>query len=149
SSGLLNLKASTVRDNHVETGPWGTGGGIFIYAGAGHILDVVDSTISGNVADGVGGLYILGSNANSPASGTLVNSTISDNTAAFIGGIRVGLNGIHLDFINCTITNNTTGNGGVGGGLDITWGATAKLTNTIVAENHGGNGPNIYTPALG
>ena len=53
-----------------------------------------------------------------------------------MGGIRVSVNaGAHLDITNCTITNNT--NTTDTGGLDLFQGGTAKLYNTIVAENHG------------
>ena len=81
NTGHLNLFSSTVASNHAITFTWATGGGILVYAGPGDVLDVIDSTISNNTANGVGGLDLLSSG---PAdSGTIVNSTFSGNSANF------------------------------------------------------------------
>jgi hypothetical protein len=140
NTGYLSLVDTTVDGNHAgNSTTWGQGGGIGVYAGVGHVLDITRSTISNNTADGIGGLDFMSSGGTN--TGTVVNSTFSGNVAAYIGGVRVIFGGASLSFIDDTIVHNS---GTVDmGGLQLTNGGTATLHNTIVADNVGSGTGNI------
>ena len=99
------------------------------------ILNVTNSTLAGNSAEGFdgGGLSNFGT-----AVATIANSTVSGNTAGTEGG------GIHqssvylLTITSSTIVNNTANddnsNGGRGGGIFATIGG-ASIGNSILAAN--------------
>src|SRR5262245_5587588 len=106
---------------------------------SGGILNVTDSTISGNTAagsggsisSGGGGIYLYGG-----FEATITNSTIADNSApnAYGGGIRVVNAGAILTIRNSTIAFNTAQRGG---GIAVTNGLSISVTldSTIVAGN--------------
>lgn len=103
-------------------------------------LWVFESTIANNESNRAGGIRNDGTIY-------LRNTTVSGNRATSPGAGTGGIvqNGIaHLN--NVTITNNTgVGNdpiGNRGGGILIVQGQTTVLTNSIIAGNHGGTGPN-------
>ena len=140
-------------------------GGAYSFGGGIHnvgTLTVLDSTISGNSADGPlpdggGGINNSGGTVtllNSTISGnsasgnpgggiasyggtlTILNSTISGNAAALGGGIE---NQSTLTIQNSTISGNSASSGG--GGIDTSGSLT--LTNTIVSGNTAPTGPDI------
>lgn len=162
NNGSLTLEGSTVKNNVVATDAqdwWQGGGGI--YVGGGGVLNLIDSTVSGNTAGPAngGGLYAF--------QNTIVkisNSTISGNTAGNVAGGYRSLGNVNID--NSTISGNLSSawHGGAifhtDGAMEITnstianntapfWGAATifvgeygsvptslKLTNTIVTSNH-------------
>ncbi len=159
--GTLTLEQVTVTDNaEVSAGPpnfeFGGGG---IYNGAGATLNLVDSTVSDNVATNQpgGGVYgffgstinVSGSTISGNVSGDVaggfrtlgnidvVNSTISGNTStAWHGGGIFHTDGA-LTVTNTTVTGNSAPAGTASGILVATFGAPASmvLTNSIVEAN--------------
>lgn len=108
------------------------GGGIYMFGGT---LAVTNSTISGNSAGLVGG----GITTHQTSSATITNSTISGNTSAYGGGVWWrSTNSATL--INSTITNNTATTGG-GGGVLATGSVATIFKNTIVSGNIASNAP--------
>ena len=131
-SGALTLVNSSVSGNRASGG---SGGGISI--GSGARLDLLGSTVSGNIAQAS---FATGGGIHMVAETDLVatNSTISGNSAvaalpqdAFGGAIYA--NGYTITLNNVTIAGNTAG---VGGGVYLT-GADPLFTNTILADNSG------------
>jgi hypothetical protein len=126
NGGTLTMGRSEVVGNH--TG--GDGGGI-----AGYNLmaaDIQNSTVSGNTADASGGgLYLWGLPMGSGV--RLNNSTVSGNQAGTTGGGLVAAMGT-IELNNVTIARNTAVEGG---GLQNA--LAAVLTNSLLAENTGGN----------
>jgi hypothetical protein len=120
--GLVVIQSSTISGNRTLHS---RGAGIFTNAGN---VTLTNSTLSGNSAFGFGGgIYTNG--------GTLAvaNSTFSGNSSGGSGG---GIeNGGTLSIVNGTLSGNSA-TGGFGGGIDSSGnGASATLTNTIVAGN--------------
>ena len=116
------------------------GGGIAVNYGA--MLTVVNTTISGNHVAGFygygGGIAVYGG-----ASATLINSTISGNTGIDGGGIY---NAGELTLINTTLANNVAD---YGGGLymnDCGCGEADVISSTITG-NYAGIGGGIYHAA--
>jgi hypothetical protein len=112
----------------------GSGGGIENNG----TLTLLNSTISGNVANGLGGgLY----NSNPYGILTLTNSTVSGNTATSGGG------GIHNDgtltLLNSTISGNAATNRG-GGGVLNEYGTLTLLNSTISGNVANGFGGGLY-----
>ena len=136
STGTLRVIDSTITGGRA----W-SGGGI---SNVGGNLTVENSTISGNSAPDGGGDSGAIQNFEDVTEGTatltVLNSTISGNSARAGGGIFNWTNstspsGNVISITNSTITGNTSGDRGGGGGLHVTAGAAASLTNTIVAGN--------------
>jgi len=130
----LFLTGSTVSANRTHS----FGGGIFNFG----TIYISNSTISGNTAsnamDGFGGGILSDGTAH------LFNSTVSGNSSNRAGGgILHGFNNPSstLTLTSSTVSDNTAGthSGGIGGG------PTARLKNTIVANNPGGNCGGLVT----
>lgn len=156
-NGLITLIACTVNSNSAGTGcngnggrnyigggPGGSGGGIY---GAGTLMEIVDSTISSNMAgnggndsefpgDGGsgGGVYSV-----SPL--TLTNCTISANSAGQGGNDGNG-GGIYcadlLTLVACTVSGN---DGGFGGGVFCA--TSGGLINSLIALNTANSYPDL------
>jgi len=128
SGTALVLQYSTVRNNRAEGGQTSRGGGVYVrggslmlastlsgnsttgrggaaYVNSTYAITIGNSTISGNSADTVGGLFMN-------ASLNLVNSTVSFNRASHAGALGVG--------VWVTSYNGTT---------------TANLQSSIIAAN--------------
>lgn len=124
----VTIRESTIDDNEAYYGA-----GIFGGLVASNRLHIESSTISNNHGVGAysagGGLIIQGDAA---GNANIVNSTFSNNTAKYGGGIRGDWGGPHFDITNCTIAYNRSDNIG---GVELAFGSTATLHNTIVAEN--------------
>ncbi len=122
--GTLTVSSSIILDN--------TGGGIVNNSG---IVNISNSTISGNTASSGGGIYNRGTL-------TVNNSTISGNTATaiFDGGGGIYNRGT-LTVNNSTISGNTAINGG-----GILNSGTTTISNSTIsgnsatAANYGGGG---------
>jgi len=122
--GTFISQYSTISDNRAYGLYAGTGSG-----GGARVLGVSqisNSTISGNGAGSVGGLFSYGYQS------TIVDSTISDNTAVSVGGIYSHST---IQIANSTIAFNSETNG-LGAGLRQAYGV-ADLESTIVASNSG------------
>jgi len=149
NAGTLVLHESVIQNCQTDQSQAGQGGGI------GNIgnLTVINSTISGNIADRNGGGIANGGSkiAGSPAPGTLVvvNSTISGNSVRAGGG-----GGIYNEsctdvtctspnstaiLLNATITGNTsvatTGEQVDGGGGVLIVSGSVTANNSIIAGN--------------
>src|SRR5262249_51770425 len=94
-------------------------------AGSG-TLAITNTTLTGNQANGGGGLFNVGAT-------TLVNATLAGNQANVGGGIE-NFSGGKLTLDDSTLSGNAAATSG--GRLDNT--ATATVTNSIVAGNGGG-----------
>jgi predicted outer membrane repeat protein len=123
NDGKLTLHETAVRDNRATR--WGSvGGGIYSpVIATDPELEIVASTISGNVAgDNGGGIWCEGT-------ASLVDSTVRGNSAAHTGGgIR---NNGRLTLVNSTVAFNRAGT--TGGGIRNF--GVATLTKTILAAN--------------
>ena len=105
------------------------GGGIYGFFNSN--LNIVRSTISGNVGgDVAGGLRTLGNL-------TVTNSTIHNNFSANWHGGAAFITDGTATFTNSTITGNTSPDGTAGGLMVATFGApvSVTVTNSIVADN--------------
>lgn len=131
----LVIEGCRIADNTSDS--WG--GGINKYEG---VLEIRDSTFSGNVANspgtGGGAIYnILGDLV-------IVNSTFSGNSAPNAtagnggGGAILNYPGGVLVLSHSTVTGNRVGAGASGGGIDI-WG-NETITHSIIAGNFVGTG---------
>ncbi|WP_406263043.1 hypothetical protein OHT93_00355 [Streptomyces sp. NBC_00191] len=111
--GIANGKNMTLRRVAVTRNSAGYGGGVFNTPGS-H-LNLIDSTVSGNLAGEAGGIRF-------DDSGTVINSTISDNRVTDPGdrpgslggyGGGVDIRGLGtVEFLNSTITGNSSTHGG-------------------------------------
>jgi hypothetical protein len=121
---MADITGCTFSGNSTAAG--GNGGGIYNNS----TMTVTGSTFSGNTAaagGNGGGVY---NNSTLTAS----NCTFNGNTAA-VNGDGGGLyDNSTLTIINCTVSGNTAG--GSGGGVFENF---TTITNTIVADNSGGN----------
>jgi len=140
TGGTLVIDTCTIANNHTDS----AGGGIFNLGGTAKI-SVVNSTISGNTADGQGaGIYSL--YMNQPDAIVVSNSTISGNVAFRGGGIflRDFTGGclIRNSTITANISNAPMGSGDArGGGLFASgFGSTFEVQSSIVAGNFGADG---------
>ena len=116
------LVAGFRRGFHVRVLPAdGSGGGIYNDGG----LTLINSTISGNVADSGGGV--------SNAGGTLrlINSTISDNRAQRPGGgILNGGTIAQTEMFFCTVYGNTSSESG-----GVIWNGITNSASQLVIRN--------------
>ncbi len=126
---LMTLDGTTVSNN---TGAR-DGGGINNVTGSS--MTITNSTITGNLASGLGGgVYNDGDdNGMHPTKMSIKSSTISGNSGPTGGG---GIMNISiLDITNSTISGNTTTNNG--GGLFSN--GTLTVTSTTISGNHSSN----------
>lgn len=124
----LTISGSTVADNSAQRGA-----GILLASqfSATASLSLIDSTLSGNQANDVGGgLSLSGPQLNV----TIRNATVSGNSAVNAGGgIALGNAGGIFLVQNSTVTANSAG---MGGGIRRTSGSmTVELESSIVAGN--------------
>jgi CSLREA domain-containing protein len=133
--GILNAGAVELIDCLVTGNSAAAGGGIY-NVGAGSLLIITTSTISGNSNSRGGGGGIL-------SEGTLniVNSTISGNSGNDGGGVH-NFQGT-ATITDSTITGNTAISNGDGGGIFSIPAGALKLKNTIVAGNSAPIGPDL------
>ncbi|WP_405810764.1 CSLREA domain-containing protein [Streptomyces sp. NBC_00210] len=116
--GIANDKNMTLRRVAVTRNSAGYGGGVFNTPDS-H-LNLIESTVSGNIAGEAGGIRF-------DDSGTVINSTIADNHVTDPGDRPGSL-------------------GGYGGGVDIRGLGTVEFLNSTITGNsstHGGGGINI------
>jgi hypothetical protein len=143
NDGNLTINNSTISGNQI-TMIANSGGGIF--NGSTGVLQVSDSTLSGNIATGDGGGI-----DNNLGTATFTNSTISGNSAGSGSSNANGGGGIlnygPMTLLNVTIADNTAGAFFGGGVSNYVSGLMVK--NTIIAGNSAsGGGPDCYGVAL-
>jgi hypothetical protein len=134
--GFFNLIGSTVSGNTALGSGFigGAGGGIAITGAAGGD-DIVDSTISGNTAGGVGSGAEGGGIVNVGGSQIISNSTISGNTAT---GANGGGGGVSDEAGSVAITDSTiSGNSATGYGAAIESVNGVSLAADILADAGG------------
>jgi hypothetical protein len=146
AAGVVIVTGSLTMNNSVVSG---NGSGVVIYTGS---TIITDSTISGNASSGIAGsggtLTVMNTTishniANRIGGGirwlgdtmTIIGCTISDNVGGVLGGGGIAGNGL---IINSTISGNRTMAGG-GGGIQ----GGGILRNTIVAGNRSDSGPDV------
>jgi predicted outer membrane repeat protein len=130
--GSMTLTDSTVDANVADM----KGGGIYDYEGG--LINVVQSTLSGNSAQ-TGGAIFVELFIHSKAGVTLTNSTVSGNSAVVDGG-GIYAQGGQVGLFNATIAENLVDkafpdNGGTGGGVYAVSPALVAAQNTLIAYN--------------
>jgi len=128
NNGNLTLERVIVSGNVMATDAgdfWQGGGGI--YNGDGATLNLVDSTVSGNVARWSGGGVYSFFNSTT----NIVRSTISDNVSNDVGGGIRSLGTIAI--VNSTVSGNRA-TGWHGGAIFQTDG-NVSITNSTIANN--------------
>jgi CSLREA domain-containing protein/uncharacterized repeat protein (TIGR01451 family) len=98
----------------------------------GSMTSVGSSFIGNHAGTSTGGVLLTGNT-------TLVDATISDNSASAGGGLLIGAGGLALTMTNDTIAFNRAGVGGGIGGTSAFFANGSSISNTIVAENLGGD----------
>ncbi len=131
--GTLTLTDTTVDANVADA----RGGGIYDYEGG--VLDLVQSTLSGNSSPQGGGifseLFIHGA-----ASVTLTNATVSGNSASQ-DGAGVYMQGGALRLFNATVAGNHilvpsgTSYSGMGGGVYVAAKGSVNMENALLGNN--------------
>jgi hypothetical protein len=140
--GTLTVSGCTLSGNSAI----GAGGGIANGVGSGHgTATLTNCTFSNNSAGGGGGGGMAVSNGGiASVKATLTNCTFSNNSARSSGvGGALNVTG-SATLTNCTLSLNSAS---TGGGIWVNPGypgAILNLTNTIVAGNTAGTGPDIY-----
>ena len=150
------IQSSTIQGNIAEDG-----GGLFLSAGT---ATIVDSTLSGNTADSLGG----GIRSLSGSTLNLTNSTLSGNAANYGGGIHnagtaniagstvsgssayygggIYNNGTsHLTLTDSTVSGNSASDSGAG----LNNAGTANISRSTVSGNDGYIGGGIYNDFTG
>ena len=134
SNTTLNANSASISGtNSAST----RGGGLYNYEGG--QVNIIQSTLSGNLAASGGGIYSELFIHNNAAL-TLTNSTLSGNSASRDGGGLYAVGG-QINLYNATIANNHvavplgTFYGGMGGGVYITGTAIVAAQNTLLADN--------------
>jgi hypothetical protein len=132
----------------VDVGVTSGGGAVFIHDEAVTLSNVVITNSYSGDGTTYGGGILLG---NALASLQLQNSTLSNNRASQNGGGLAVRYGSLVTIDNTIISNNSTGNFGQGGGIDMSLGIstgttptpTITLTNSSVINNTAGAGGGV------
>jgi hypothetical protein len=146
TSGPLNLNDVLIDGNSVEiNGPaGGYGGGLYIEADdqPGRItVNIMDSTISGNITCNGGGIFnssqdlnifrtqIINNEAGPGGVECVQGSVFNDGGGLYISGIYSGVTKI----VNSTISGNIAAHSG--GAITAVYGVTLSVTNTTISRN--------------
>jgi hypothetical protein len=146
-SSMLTVNNCNISGNSAP-GTFGQGGGIFNdVAFSNGMLEILNSTISGNSAgDNGGGIYNYG--GSNTATLKVVNSTLSGNSAHFYGGGIYNLSAYGgsapADVLNSTFSGNTAGRFGGGIYNDVFNGGSSPLAvlHSTFSDNSAQQGPN-------
>lgn len=131
--GAIRADGTVVLDNDViENSNAGGGEGGGIYTAQGVILELNNTTVSGNSAGYGGGIYAVGFTS-------IVNSTVSNNTAKAEGG-GLDLFTAQAIITDSTISDNSTG--GDGGGFQSDGGVT--VSGSTITGNTAVDGGGFY-----
>ncbi len=143
--GLAILERLMISSNHGDT----TGGGGIANHGSMTVRDsLITANTTGGQAEGAGGIHNFGAGSFL----VIINSTISDNRADPQGGSPGGGGISNKDdgtiiMINSTVAGNEASSE-AGGIFTRNDGSVTTLINTVVADNQGGNCPQVgfYVP---
>lgn len=121
----LQMMKSRLYDNHLTAGSDRRGGGAFVLS-----FTVSDSTIAGNRGGFGGGIFARRDSSllNSTISGNLADD---GGGGLWLGGSAASI----VDISNSTISDNEAVGSGGAGGVDFEEGAVLRLMSTIVAGN--------------
>lgn len=133
-AGSFVAHDSTINQNTsvAISGGKGFSGGLHVKKGN---VDIERSTISGNQADVVGGLYV---NGGASYTAYIANSTISDNWSYAYGGLWTT---VHLVLASSTVAFNKSFSGLVDGNGVFFASNSMTLQNSIIANNSDVAGP--------
>lgn len=135
ATGAPTIERSTFLDNRAYYAA-----GALLVAGANADLWLQDCTFLGNVCERQWGGAIL---IEKGAMATVVNGLFSGNYATYNGGaVCARLEGAQMELYGCTIANNEA-YGSVssqGGGVQIEFGCSARIVDTILYDNEDGGG---------
>lgn len=112
-----------------------SGGGAGLRLGAGVVITVRDTVITGNTETSSGGGGVYGDFVTL----TMIDSTVSGNSSvSFGGGLRIVGGGV-LNLVNSTVHDNvTTGAGAHGGGIQVGAGLLTVVNSTISGNTAAG-----------
>ncbi len=133
--GSLTINESVISENQATNGNNGDGGGI--YHSSGGVLNMYDSTVSGNTAsDSGGGIY------NEDATLNIYRSTLTQNTSGSGGGGIISLtsNAGSFSLVNSTVSGNTSSTSGGGIALLNTTQTTMNIINSTIVSNTANTG---------
>ena len=134
-NGATTIKNSTIADN-TSTGSK-LAGGLYLQGTA---VTLEASTISGNRANGAGGIYI------GPGSSVaMLNATIANNTAVSSLGGGLYLDGVSGSIRHTTFIGNAASGTSAFGGAVSGASSSVSLQNSVFAGNSAGNGFNPIT----
>lgn len=138
---INNLKGSTVIKNSTIADNTSTGdklaGGLYLQ---GTSVSLEASTVSGNRANGAGGIYI------GPGSSVaMLNTTIANNTAVSSLGGGLYLDGVSGSIRHTTFIGNAAPGANAFGGAVSGASSSVSLQNSVFASNSAGNGFNPIT----
>jgi hypothetical protein len=110
---LATIEHTTISGNHaIEAGAAADGFGGGIQVGNGGVLTLVNSTVSGNVADQRGGGIAFPGSQFDPTSITLIHSSVIGNSADdFGGGIYIADDDVPLTLQNSIVAGNSATTG--------------------------------------
>jgi hypothetical protein len=132
-ASILNVVGSKIVGNHASSFGGGIDGTTDFHTGQGSVLNLTDSTVSGNSGLFGGGIM---SNGGTPL--TLTRTTVSNNTASGPGG------GIFQGGTQLTVNSSTiSGNHGTGGGGISLEEVTGSISHSTITGNNadfGGGG---------
>lgn len=132
---FLAVQQSTISAN-TALGDRPNGEGIVGGAYARNNVVLFESTISGNSADDVGGLFVVDKDTVSSLASAIEESTISGNEGRRAGGAL--MSAAPLWVYNSTIADNTAQAGGTGG---LSIGANDRFFSSIIAANTAAGAP--------
>lgn len=129
--GIFNDGTATLRQTIVSGNSWSDGGGV--HNAADGVLFLIDSTLSGNVAQYAGGgLFNAGA-------AQLTNTTVTDNTVESFGRESGGGGIMNFLYAELTLINSTvSGNHAIDNGGGIANSGIATLVHCTVSGNDGG-----------
>ena len=144
SRGKIRIESLNVKNGKATAGQKGGGIQARIYQGG---LELVGNIISGNSADGGGGLSVDSSDS---APVFLANNIIYGNSAANAAAVRIVSATGPVTLLNNSIADNTASASGDGRSVLIeTTAASVDLTNNIVVASAGVSGSDIFINSSG
>lgn len=130
TGGTLKINSSTVSNNTSGS----TGGGIHTSTAAA-VIEITNSTVTGNSGTTGGGLYMTS------AALTVTGSTFSNNLGSAGAGLSASTGSVVV--ISSTFSGNVSS--GTGGGIRLSSTGTLNVTNSTISGNTGTTGGGIYT----
>ena len=140
AAAVTTITGSNFHHNQTTSPTNGWGGAIYMSAGAD--VTVTASRLSTNQARFGGAVYVYQTSNGLLTVLTIVNSTLNGNSATQNGGGILNSSGT-ATLTNVTLSGNSSGGFGVGGGIFNGGTATLTLTNVTISGNSAGGGGGI------